>query len=174
MNTNKSISIVKTLTMSAGTIDKMQIETIIENGIGIHIVGHLVDSSVREILLRTITAMQAEGFSLPGKKIVVNITPSDLHIKQANELDLPLAISILAANGVIEQEKIKNIAFFGELSLNGEIRKSPNACKFIETCETPVFFPFENKDEVFALESTQNRTDLYPVKKLSDLVRLLK
>ena len=48
------------------------IEVNITLGIGIHLVG-LADAAVKESLLRTVTALQAKGFHIPGKKIVINL-----------------------------------------------------------------------------------------------------
>ena len=54
------------------------IEVDIQLGIGIHLVG-LADAAVKESLLRTVTALQARGFHIPGKKIVINLAPADMH-----------------------------------------------------------------------------------------------
>ena len=48
------------------------VEVNITLGIGIHLVG-LADAAVKESLLRTVTALQARGFHVPGKKIVINL-----------------------------------------------------------------------------------------------------
>ena len=49
------------------------VEVNITLGIGIHLVG-LADAAVKESLLRTVTALQAKGFHVPGKKIVINLS----------------------------------------------------------------------------------------------------
>ena len=72
------------------------IEVDITLGIGIHLVG-LADAAVKESLLRTVTALQAKGFHIPGKKIVINLAPADLH-KQGSGYDLPIALGIIAAS----------------------------------------------------------------------------
>ena len=46
------------------------VEVNITLGVGIHLVG-LADAAVKESLLRTVTALQAKGFHIPGKKIVI-------------------------------------------------------------------------------------------------------
>ena len=56
------------------------VETDITAGLGIHLVG-LADAAVKESLLRTITAMQSMDFRIPGKKIVINLAPADMHKK---------------------------------------------------------------------------------------------
>ena len=49
----------------------------VTQGIGIHLVG-LADAAVKESLLRTVTALQAFGYRIPGKKIIINLAPADL------------------------------------------------------------------------------------------------
>ena len=70
------------------------VEVDITLGIGIHLVG-LADAAVKESLLRTVTALQAKGFRIPGKKIVINLAPADLH-KQGSGYDVPIALGIIA------------------------------------------------------------------------------
>ena len=70
------------------------IEVEIQLGIGIHLVG-LADAAVKESLLRTVTALQAQRFHVPGKKIVINLAPADMH-KQGSGYDIPIALGIIA------------------------------------------------------------------------------
>ncbi|MBO6082440.1 MAG: ATP-binding protein, partial [Bacteroidales bacterium] len=101
------------------------IEIDINNGIGIHLVG-LADAAVKESLLRTVTALHSKGFRVPGKKIVINLAPADLH-KKGSGYDLPIALGIIAAS---EQAKLPNLSRFlvmGELGLDGSLREVPGA-----------------------------------------------
>ena len=52
---------------------RVTVEVEVTLGIGIHLVG-LADAAVKESLLRTVTALQALGFHIPGKKIVINLS----------------------------------------------------------------------------------------------------
>jgi magnesium chelatase family protein len=76
------------------------IEVDISSGIGIHLVG-LADIAVKESLLRTMTALQSLGFKIPGRKIVINLAPADMH-KSGSGYDLPIALGIIAASGQSE------------------------------------------------------------------------
>ena len=69
------------------------VEVDIANGLGIHLVG-LADAAVKESLLRTITALQSMGFRIPGRKIVINLAPADMH-KKGSGYDLPIALGII-------------------------------------------------------------------------------
>lgn len=87
---------------------------------GVTIVG-LPDTAVNEAKERVRSAIKNAGFSFPNKKIVVNLAPADLK-KEGTNYDLPIAVGILARDGILSQEMIKNTAFIGELSLDGSLR----------------------------------------------------
>ena len=81
----------------------------------------LPDISVKEAKERVKTAIKNSGFEFKSRKIVVNLSPADLK-KEGTYFDLPIAIGILQSLG--EVKKIENnIAFIGELSLDGSINK---------------------------------------------------
>ena len=96
------------------------VEVDITLGIGIHLVG-LADAAVKESLLRTVTALQAKGFRIPGKKIVINLAPADLH-KQGSGYDLPIALGIIAASEQRALPGLEKYLIMGELGLDGSIR----------------------------------------------------
>lgn len=72
------------------------VETDMERGIGIHLVG-LADTAVKESLLRILTALESLGYRVPGKKIVINLAPADLR-KRGSGYDLPIAVGIIASS----------------------------------------------------------------------------
>ena len=98
----------------------VNVEVDITAGIGIHLVG-LADAAVRESLLRTVTALQSEGFRIPGKKIVINLAPADVH-KQGGGYDVPIALGIIAASGQRDLPGIGKYLIMGELGLDASVR----------------------------------------------------
>lgn len=118
-----NITKVKSVCVSGGKIHPVTIEACATGGIGIHIVG-LADNAVRESLLRTITAMQACGYHIPGQKIVVNLAPADLR-KSGTGFDLPIAIALLDASGQLDYDPGDEF-YYGELALDGRIREAGN------------------------------------------------
>lgn len=96
------------------------VEVDIVQGIGVHLVG-LADTAVKESLLRTITALQALGYKIPGRKIVINLAPADLH-KSGSGYDLPIAIGIIAASGQGVFSNYEDYIIMGELGLDGTVR----------------------------------------------------
>lgn len=88
---------------------------------GFTIVG-LASKAVEEARERVKTAIVNSGFEFPPKKITVNLAPADLP-KDGAAYDLPMAIGVLLASGLIEaQIDIKKTFFYGELSLDGSLR----------------------------------------------------
>ena len=92
------------------------VEVNITLGIGIHLVG-LADAAVKESLLRTVTALQAKGFHVPGKKIVINLAPADMH-KQGSGYDIPIALGIIAASEQRSLPILEEYLMMGELGLD--------------------------------------------------------
>ncbi len=106
------------------------VEINISAGIGIHLVG-LADAAVKESLLRTITALQSMGFRIPGKKIVINLAPADMH-KKGSGYDIPIALGIIAASQQLDLPLLERFLIMGELGLNGAVRDIPGALPIVE------------------------------------------
>jgi magnesium chelatase family protein len=97
------------------------VECDITPGIGIHLVG-LADLAVKESLLRTVTALDALGFRIPGKRIIINLAPADLR-KSDCRYDLPIALAIIGASGQADLKAADEYIVAGELGLDGSIRE---------------------------------------------------
>ena len=108
----------------------VEVEVKIDRGIGIHLVG-LADAAVKESLLRTVTALQSRDFHIPGKKIVINLAPADLH-KSGSGYDLPIALGIIAASGQRELSGLGHFLVMGELGLDASVRPVPGALPYAE------------------------------------------
>lgn len=110
--------------------ESVTVEIDISNGIGIHLVG-LADAAVRESLLRTITALNSSGFRVPGRKIVINLAPADVH-KKGGGYDLPIALGIIAASEQVSMPGLGKYMIMGELGLDGSVRDVPGALPIAE------------------------------------------
>lgn len=75
---------------------------------------------VKEAKERVKVALRNSGINLPPMHITVNISPANIK-KYGTGYDLPIAIGILSAFGVIPEERIKDICIIGELGLDGNI-----------------------------------------------------
>jgi len=81
----------------------------------------LPDSTVRESRERVRTAIRNGGFAFPSDRITVNLAPADLR-KEGASFDLPIALGILAATGVMDGAAAPPFAVVGELALDGQIQ----------------------------------------------------
>ena len=99
------------------------VETEVKQGMGIHLVG-LADQSVKESLLRVATAIQAFGYTLPGKSITINLAPADLR-KTGAGYDLPIALGIISATQQEPLQDLDKYVIAGELGLDGSVRDIP-------------------------------------------------
>lgn len=106
------------------------VEVDIATGIGIHLVG-LADTAIKESLLRTITALQSMGFHIPGRKIVINLAPADMH-KKGSGYDVPIALGIIAASGQRPLPELERFMIMGELGLDGTVREISGALPTVE------------------------------------------
>jgi magnesium chelatase family protein len=80
----------------------------------------LPDASVRESRDRVKSAIRNSGFEFPPHRITVNLAPADVR-KAGASFDLPIALGILAAAGIVERRHIADLVLLGELSLDGSI-----------------------------------------------------
>jgi magnesium chelatase family protein len=87
---------------------------------GMSIVG-LPDAAIKESSDRVTAAIKNTGLDLPLHKITVNLAPADIR-KEGSAFDLPIALGILTANGLIASERLKKFVILGELSLDGRVK----------------------------------------------------
>ncbi len=88
-----------------------------------NIVG-LPDKAVAESRERVRAAIAALGLSLPPKRITINLSPADLP-KEGSHYDLPVALALLGAMGIIDAETLGSYVVVGELSLDGRLAATP-------------------------------------------------
>lgn len=150
---------------------KVTVEVEIMPGTGIHLVG-LADTAVKESLLRTITALQSLEFRIPGKKIVINLAPADVH-KSGSGYDLPIAMGIIASSSQADLPLLGRYLIMGELGLNGTVRDIPESLVFadlalklgLDGCILPLRSALE--------ASAFRELNIYGVQSVADVVRIL-
>ncbi|MBR6346959.1 MAG: YifB family Mg chelatase-like AAA ATPase [Bacteroidales bacterium] len=147
------------------------VEVDIDNGVGLHLVG-LADVAVKESLLRTVTAMQSCGFRIPGRKIVINLAPADMH-KQGTAYDLPIAIGIIAASSQAQICNLDRFLLAGELGLDGGLRYVSGALPLAEYAANAglggCIFPRESAVEAAGLIDIP----VYAADNINDVLRIL-
>ncbi len=81
----------------------------------------LPDGAVRESKERIMAAVKNSGFTFPQKRITINLAPADVR-KEGSAFDLPMAIGILSAAGLVSAARLEDYVVLGELSLDGALQ----------------------------------------------------
>lgn len=119
------LSMVKTISLNGLEGHLIDVQTDINSGIpSFEIVG-LPDTTVKEAKERVKTSIKNLKYQFPSKKILINLAPANLR-KGGSRFDLPIAIGILLALGIVSQNvqnSLYNTIFIGELSLSGKINR---------------------------------------------------
>ncbi|HEX8462996.1 MAG TPA: YifB family Mg chelatase-like AAA ATPase [Abditibacterium sp.] len=128
----------------------------------------LPDAAVRESGERVRAAIRNSGFSMPARRITVNLAPADTK-KQGPIFDLPIALGVLQGDGQIRPIST-SFAACGELGLNGEVRPIagvlPMALGARAAGKTAFIVPRANAAEAAVVEGLE----VYPVESLADAV----
>ncbi len=126
-------------------------------GAGLFLVG-LPDNAVKESEQRIRSAYENSGFRMTQRKCVVNLAPADLR-KEGSGFDLPIAVAILAAMQQVEPEALDEVAFVGELSLDGSVRGVkgvlPITAEAREQGFKRIYVPEENAVEAAVVEGIE-------------------
>lgn len=150
---------------------RVTVEVSISPGVGVFLVG-LPDNAVRESLLRVTTAMQRNGFSIPGRKTVVNMAPADIK-KEGSGYDAAIAVAMLTASGQMFFPNPDKFLIMGELALDGRLRKIrgalPVAVKTAEMGFRALVLPRESAAEASWAENIK----VYGVSDLQEMAVVL-
>ena len=132
----------------------------------------LPDASVRESRDRVHAAIRNSGFEFPQHRIVINLAPADVR-KAGASYDLPIALGVLAASGVVTSRDIRDIVIVGELALDGTIHPArgvlPIAVAARQERAEAMLLPQGNTAEAAVVEGLR----LLPVRTLAEAVALL-
>lgn len=102
----------------------VEVQVQIAGGLPGFVVVGLPDKAVGESRERVRAALSAIGLALPPKRITVNLSPADLP-KEGSHYDLPIALGLLAAMGVVDRESLADYLVVGELGLDGRVASTP-------------------------------------------------
>ena len=131
----------------------------------------LPDAVVKESRDRVKAAINNTGFKFPSKKITVNLAPADVK-KEGSAFDLPIAIAILKAEGIIKNE-LSDTIILGELSLDGSVKRIKGALSIALMAKEKrierIIIPVENSQEAAVVQEIK----VYPVHTLTQTVEFL-
>ncbi len=100
------------------------VEAFVGRGLPSLTVTGLPGAAVQDARDRIRPAVEHAGFEWPLRRVVVNLAPGNLR-KEGPGLDLPIAVGVLSSTGQVPAAAVAGLAFFGELSLRGEVLQTP-------------------------------------------------
>ena len=118
------VAIVSTVAFLGLEARAVEVQVQLAAGLPNFILVGLPDKAVGESRERVRAALGAIGLALPPKRITVNLSPADLP-KEGSHFDLPIALGVLVAMGVLDAETLSEYVAVGELSLDGRIQAAP-------------------------------------------------
>lgn len=165
-------SCIKTCTLEGLQGHVIDVETDITKGMPrFNIVG-LPDTSVKESVERAKSAVRNSGLEFPLGKIITNLAPANIK-KDGTQIDLAIALGILASSHQLNIDRASEYIFLGELSLDGTVNKIDGALPMVISCRELGYGKFivsdENKDECAVVQDVE----VYPVKNLNEVVDFL-
>ena len=155
-------------------IDALRVEVEIDIAAGLPqlaTVG-LPEGAVRESKDRIRAALKNCGYSFPAKKITINLAPADIK-KEGSAYDLPMAMGILAAEGLVQKNLLQDYFFVGELSLDGAVKPIRGALPIAVAAKREglkgVILPETNGREAGVIREI----DVIGVRQLSEVVEFI-
>lgn len=140
-----------------------------------HTVG-LPESEVKESKERVIAAIKNSGYEFLQRKVTINLAPADIR-KEGTAFDLPIALGLLSASGLVAKEKLAGYFFVGELSLDGQLKSIRGALPISilasklslkDQCQG-LILPVENGLEASMVQGLK----VFPMKNLAEVVEFL-
>ena len=151
----------------------VEVEVDIAKGLPSFFTVGLPEAAVRESKDRVKSAIKNSGYSFPADRITVNLAPADIK-KEGTAFDLPIALGILAATGVIDNSACDGLVFLGELALDGAIRPVkgvlPVAITAYKDKLRGLVIPEENLSEAVVVKGVP----IFPVNSLAQTVQFLR
>lgn len=145
------------------------VEVNVDKGVGYHLVG-LPDNAIRESNFRIAAALQNNGYRIPVKKLILNLSPADMR-KVGSAYDLPLAMGILVSTEQIKEKfPLSEYIIMGELSLDGNLQPIrgalPIALKAKEEGFRAFILPKQNAKEAAIVEGIE----VYGIENIQEVI----
>jgi magnesium chelatase family protein len=163
--------LAKVLSSAVNGIDAytVEVEVDIASGLPTFTTVGLPEAAVKESKERVRSAIKNSGYNFPDDRITVNLAPANIK-KEGTGFDLPIALGILAATGMISRDNLSNYLVLGELSLDGRIKpvngSLPMALAAQKAGYASILIPFANRCEAAVVKDIQ----VLPVETLSQVI----
>lgn len=131
----------------------------------------LPEAAVKESKDRVRAALKNSGYQYPSNRITINLAPADVR-KEGTGFDLPVAVGILTAQGIVPQDPLEKFLLFGELSLDGRLKPTRGVLSMAlatRQAGLALVIPRHNAEEAGVVQDIE----IYPVDSLAQLVEFL-
>ncbi|MGB2301381.1 MAG: YifB family Mg chelatase-like AAA ATPase [Candidatus Puniceispirillaceae bacterium] len=165
-------SVIQTVSLRGVDVVPVSVQVHISNGLPAMAIVGLADKSVAESKERVRAALSSLGLASPAKRVAVNLAPADI-IKEGAHFDLPIAMGILLAMGVLPADSLDGFVVLGELSLSAEINKVSGilpVALHASSIGAGLVCPHENGPEA----AWAGQIDIAAPSRLSDLISHIK
>lgn len=166
-------SIVSTAIIRGISSVPVQVEADVSDGLPMFEMVGFLASEVKEARERVRTALRSCGYSLPAKRITINLSPANMK-KTGSSFDLPVAAAILAALGIVPSESLPSMLVMGEVRLNGKIQPVegilPAAAQAAEQGFTHCMVPYGNLAEASLISDVK----IVAVRDMEEVIAYLK
>ena len=162
-------SIVSTAILHGIDSILVKVEADVSTGMPVFEMVGFLGSEVKEAKERVRTALKNAGYQLPAKRITVNLSPAGLR-KSGSGFDLPIAVAVMAALGIIEEKRTKDILVIGEIGLDGTLQPIQGIFPIVLEAEKQGFLkcmvPYKNATEAGMVKGIE----IIPVQNLEDVI----
>jgi magnesium chelatase family protein len=152
---------------------RVEVEVDISSGLPAFATVGLPEAAVKESRERVKSAISNSGYRFPDDRITVNLAPADIK-KEGTGFDLPIALGILAATGIVPQAAVSRYLVLGELSLDGRVKpvrgSLPMAISARQSGHPAIIVPYDNGLEASVVDGIE----VLPVRTLSETVEMLR
>ncbi len=150
----------------------IQVEVDLAQGLPSFSTVGLPEGAVREAKDRVRAAIKNSGYDFPPRRITVNLAPAAVK-KEGTGYDLPIALGILAAAGILQSDLLGQAAIAGELSLDGTVRPVPGILSMALAARQEgmrrFLVPAANADEAAIVQDLE----IYGIERLDQAVEFL-
>ena len=152
---------------------QVEVEVDISQGLPSFTTVGLPETAVKESKERVKSAITNSGYRFPDDRIIVNLAPAHIK-KEGTGFDLPIALGILSATGIIPAENTSDFLAMGELSLDGRIKPVKGSLSMAlaarQTGRKCIFVPYDNGKEAAVVSGIA----VLPAKTLAEVIAHLR
>lgn len=147
----------------------IDLETDLARGLPVFNIVGLPDAAIKESKERVRAAIKNSGYEFPLNRITINLAPANLR-KEGSQMDLAIAMGILASAGLVNINNLRDLVLLGELSLDGKINPIDGALPMVLSLRDlkikKCIIPYDNREECGVV----NGIEIIPAKTLNEVI----